>query len=160
MPVKIIVTADFTLPLPEGWDDRSAEGRTMNPQLAITFEAHGRSLGFAPIVVQKVPLPGGSFADPTTCAETGQGLLRGGTETPGVDGTLESTAIIDGPVGKACQLRLLSHDMHTVITELHQPGNTPSTPKDVWLMTCTYAEGDGRSEAACMSALAGFRFTR
>ena len=51
-----------------------------------------------------------------------------------------SAAIIDGPVGKTCQIHLRPPQGIALITELHMTGNTPLTPKDIWLMTCNYAD--------------------
>jgi len=160
VPARIIRTADFTIPLPDGYADVSADVQKNAPQFAAAVAASKVGGGYkATIVVQKAPIPGGSFADPATCAQTGNGLMTGGTKSPGIKGTLESAAIVDGPVGKTCQIRLLAPDGISVITELHKTGNTALTPKDVWLMTCNYADGDQDSEAVCRSTLAGFRFT-
>ena len=160
IPARVIKTADFTLPLPDGYDDISADIQKNAPQFATAFAASKLGGGYkATITVEKVPIPGGSFADPATCAQTGNGLMAGGTKSPGIKGTLKSAAIIDGPVGKTCQIHLLAPEGISLITELHKPGNTWLTPKDVWLMTCNHADGDQGSEAICRSTLAGFRFT-
>ncbi len=110
------------------------------------------------IVVQKVPIPGGTFADPALCAQTGHGLVHGGTVAAGTGATLLSAAIVDGPFGKTCQIHLRAPEGIALIAELFEPENTPATPKDVWLMTCNHADGDAAAEAACRAALAGFRF--
>jgi hypothetical protein len=154
-----IETEDFALPLPDGYADVSAALHEEASNPAVVLRASTSTRDDPPtIVVRKVPLPGGSFDDPTTCARTGEGLVTGGAEAPGTGGTLLSAAIIDGPVGKTCQIHLRAPRGMALITELHLPGNTPGTPKDLWLMTCNYAEGDGAAEATCRSALAGFRF--
>ena len=155
----VVATGDFTLPLPEGYRDISSEVQKKEAHLVVVFEANRLHKGYRPtIAVRKVPIPGGSFADPATCAETGKGLLTGGMEAAGTEGTLKRAAIIDGPVGKACQIHLLAPEGIALITELHRPGNTPSTPQDIWLMTCNHADGDEDAEATCRSTLAGFRF--
>ncbi|MDQ3337130.1 MAG: hypothetical protein M4D80_18365 [Myxococcota bacterium] len=160
VPARVITTADFTLLLPDGYDDVTADIQKNAPQYAAAFAVSKSSGGYkATIVVQKVPIPGGSFADPASCAQTGNGLMTGGTESPGINGTLKSATIIDGPVGKACQIHLLAPEGISLITELHKPGNTLLTPKDVWLMTCNHADGDQSSESTCRSTLAAFRFT-
>jgi len=154
-----IETEDFALPLPDGYADVSSALQMEAPHLAVVLRASTSTNGYTPtIVVRKVPLPGGSFDDPSTCARTGRGLVTGGTEAPGTGGTLLSAAIIDGPVGKTCQIHLRAPQGIALITELHMPGNTPLTPKDIWLMTCNYADGDESAEATCRSTLAGFRF--
>lgn len=160
-PARVIATSDFRLPLPDGYDDATAELRASAPQLAAVLAVKKPTGGYqATIAVQKARIPGGSFADPATCARTGQGLMTGGTVAPGIQGTLKSTAIIDGPVGKACQIHLVTPEGASLITELHEPGNTEATPKDVWLLTCNHEDGDQHAEAICRSTLAGFRFTR
>ena len=158
---NIIRTADFTLSLPEGYIDQSAETQKLAPHIAVTFVAKTWSMGYQPtITVQKGPLPGGSFADAATCARTGNGLMTGGTESPGIQGTLRSASLVDGPVGKTCQIHILAAEGIALVTELHRPGNTPTTPQDLWLMTCNHADGDRSAESICRSTLAGFRFTR
>jgi hypothetical protein len=157
----VIETRDFTLPFPEGYSDKTAELQKSTPHVAIALVASTRRMGHEPtIVVQKAPIPGGTFADPAICAQTGNGILKGGTMTPGTGGTLKSAEIVDGPVGKTCQIHIVTREGVALITELYQPGNTPSTPQDVWLLTCNYADGDALSEARCRSTLAGFRFTK
>ncbi len=117
-------------------------------------------MGFQPtIALQKAPIPGGTFADPAMCTQTGSGMIHGGTAANGTGGTLKSAAIIDGPVGKACQIYLVAPGGVALITELNKSGNTAMAPTDVWLMTCNFADGDTASEAACRASLAGFRFT-
>lgn len=161
VPARIIETRDFTLPLPDGYDDATADLQKSSPQVDVVLATNQVNGEYqTTITVQKVPIPGGSFADPAECARTGKGLMTGGTESPGIKGTLKSTAIIDGPLGKACQIQLLAPQGILLITELHQPGNTWTTPQAVWLMTCNHADGDQRAEATCRSTLAGFRFTR
>jgi hypothetical protein len=153
-----IETDEFALPLPRGYVDRSDVFRKKAPCLLVVLEASESSHGYQPtIVVQKVPLPGGSFADPSTCLQTGKGLVAGGTEAPGTGGTLSSATVVDGPLGKTCQIELHAPEGVALITELHEPGNTLLTPKPLWLMTCNYGEGDDVAEAACRSALTGFR---
>jgi hypothetical protein len=156
-----VETEDFALPLPDGYADVSADFHKEPLPLAVVLRARASTQGngYPPtIVVWKVPLPGGSFDDPSTCARTGRGFITGGTEAPGTGGTLLSAAIIDGPVGKTCQIHLRAKEGIALMTELHMPGNTPLTPKDIWLMTCNYADGDESAEATCRSTLAGFRF--
>lgn len=157
--IKVVETEYFMLPLPKGYDNVSATFQKDAPHLSVVFTANKMIDGYQPtITVQKAPIPGGSFADPTTCAQTGNGLMTGGTEAPGIEGTLKSATIIDGPVGKTCQIHLLAPEGIALITELHRPGNTPTTPHDVWLMTCNHADGDKNSEAICRSTLSDFRF--
>jgi hypothetical protein len=111
------------------------------------------------IVVRKVPIPGGSFDEPADCAQTGRGLVEGGIlEEPPSGGVLKSAQIIDGPAGKTCQIHLVAPEGVALITELHRPGNTRSSPKDIWLMTCNHADGNAQAESACRFALSGFRF--
>jgi hypothetical protein len=156
---RTIETADFVLPLPDGYDDASAVFRQRAPRLSVVLQARTSFHDYQPtIVVQKAPIPGGSFDDPSECTRTGKGLITGGTEAPGTGGELLSAAIIEGPVGKTCQIHLRAPEGMALITELHRPGNTVLTPKDIWLMTCNHADGDGSAEATCRSTLAGFRF--
>jgi hypothetical protein len=158
-PTKIIETEHFALPLPGGYADATSEFQKEAPQLSVVLRASTSSNGYQPtIVVRKVPIPGGSFADPSTCTQTGKGIVAGGTEDPGTGGTLLSAAIVDGPLGKTCQIHLRAPEGIALITELHRPGNTPQTPQDIWLMTCNHADGDKDAETICRSTLAGFRF--
>lgn len=157
-PTKVIETEHFTLPLPRGYADATSEFQKEAPQLSVVLGADTLSNGYKPtIVVQKAPIPGGSFGDPSTCTQTGNRIVTGGTEAPGTGGTLLSAAIIDGPLGKTCQIHLRAPEGIALITELYRPGNTPRTPQDIWLMTCNHADGDKNAEKACRSTLAGFR---
>jgi hypothetical protein len=155
---QMIETQDFALPLPADYADMSSAFKKKAPHLVVGLEANKLSDGYQPtIVILKAPIPGGSFADPSTCSQTGKGLVTGGTEDPGTGGTLLSASIIDGPLGKTCQIQLRAPEGIALITELHETGNTPLTPHDIWLMTCNYADGDKIAEATCRSTLAGFR---
>jgi hypothetical protein len=154
-----VTSEDFTVPLPSGYADVSAEFRAEAPELSVVLRAKESSRGYQPtIVVRKVPIRGGSFADPATCGETGRGVVAGGTAGPGTGGTLLSATTIDGPIGKTCQIHIRAPQGIALITELHQPGNTPATPQEIWLMTCNHGDGDRDAEAACRWTLAGFRF--
>ena len=154
---KVVKTEELSLPLPHGYRDKTAQ--LSKAGTVLVFVATVSSDSYRPtITLVKVPIPGGSFADSATCAQTGSGLVRGGTDGPGTGGVLKSAAIIDGPVGRTCQIHLVAPEGIAVITELHRPANTPQSPKDVWLMTCNYANGNDAAEAACRSTLAGFRF--
>lgn len=156
-PTRLIEREQISLPLPDGYYDASAEVSGAN--IVLVLAAKESSKGYRPtITLMKAPLPGGTFADPATCAETGRGFVTGGTDAPGAGGALKSAQVIDGPVGKACQIHLVTSQGVAIITELNGPGNTPRTPQDVWLMTCNHAEGDNVAEAKCRAALAGFRF--
>jgi hypothetical protein len=158
-PSPIVETEHFALPLPEGYADATSELRKDAPQLSMVLRAKTPSNGYRPtIVVRKVPIPGGSFADPSLCTQTGRGIVNGGTDAPGTGGTLLSASIVEGPLGKTCQIHLSAPDGIALITELPRPGNTPLTPQDMWLMICNHADGDANAEAACRSALARFRF--
>jgi hypothetical protein len=129
--------------------------------LVLVFLAKERRAGYqASIAIRKIAIPGGSFADPLTCLETGRGLVLGGSEAPPTGGTLKSAEIIDGPLGKTCQIHLAAEEGVALITELHRPGNSPQTPQAIWLMTCNHADGDAAAEATCRSTLASFRFLR
>lgn len=169
---------EFTVPVPDGYEDRSAE-LGFEAWGGVALEATELRLGFRPsIAVQKATLPGGSFGDPATCAETGEGLFRDSLRDPPVAGSLQGTQIIEGPTGPACQIRLVgdiegntaaerragrvdgASQAVAVITELARPGNAMATPQELWVMTCNHAPGDDRAEAACASALAGFRLIR
>ena len=154
---NVVTTEELSLPLPDGYRDETAE--LSKDGIVLVFAANESSKAYRPtIAVLKVPIPGGSFADPATCAQTGSGLVRGGTDAPGTGGVLTSAAIIDGPVGRTCQIRLVAPAGVAVITELHRPGNTPQNPKEIWLLTCNHADGDDAAEATCRSTLAQFRF--
>ena len=158
-PTKVVETDDFTLALPDGYADVSGDFKEQKPQLSVVLRANAQRLGHqATIVVRKAPLPGGSFDDPAVCTQTGNGLVTGGSAGGGTGGTLVRAAIIDGPVGKTCQIHLRAPAGVALITELHRPGNTPASPQDLWLMTCNHADGDESAEATCRSTLAGFRF--
>jgi hypothetical protein len=143
----------FTMPLPAGYIDDSAAFRKDKPDLSVVLTSAKESGGsIATIVVRKAKVPGGSFADQTACDETAKGLVAGEPSW-----TLLSTRIADGAVGKSCQVKLKAPQGLALITELHKPDNTREAPKDVWLMTCNYGEGDDGAEKACLTALAGFR---
>lgn len=158
-PTRVIETEHFILPLPGGYADATSELRTESPRLSVVLRASTMSNGYQPtIVVRRVPLPGGTFADPSACTQTGKGIVTGGTEEPGTGGTLLSASIIDGPLGKACQIHVRAPEGIALITELYKPGNTALAPKDVWLMICNHAYGDIDAEKSCRFALAGFRF--
>lgn len=145
------------VPVPEGYRDATAEVPKGNIVLVLAGREPAR--GYLPtITIQKVPIPGGSFDDPATCAQTGSGIVKGGTESPGTGGVLKGALIIDGPLGKTCQVHLVAEVGVAIITELHRPGNTPLTPQDIWLMTCNHADGDSAAEAVCRRTLAGIRF--
>jgi hypothetical protein len=145
------------LPIPAGYRDATTEfpGSGFDVVLA---KSEGNERYGSTIVIRKVPLPGGSFDEPAECAQTGRGLIEGGSEDPGTGGTLKSAEIIDGPVGKTCQIHLVAPQGVAIITELHRPGNSRSTPQDIWIMTCNHVEGNAAAESACRFALAGFRF--
>jgi hypothetical protein len=156
-PTRLVEREQIRLPVPDGYYDASAEAPGAN--IVLVLAAKESSKGYRPtITIMKAPLPGGTFADPATCAETGRGFVTGGTDAPGTGGVLKNAQVIDGPVGKACQIHLVAPQGVAIITELDGPGNTPLTPQDVWLMTCNHAEGDDVAEARCRAALAGFRF--
>lgn len=153
----LVEAKDFTLPIPAGYRDASSE--YANERILVVLTANGPKNGYdTTITVQKVPIPGGSFDDPEECIRTGHGLVSGGTDAPGTGGTLKSADIIAGPVGKTCQIQLVAPQGVAIVTELHQPGNTPSTPKEIWLMTCNHSDGDEVAESVCRFVLAGFRF--
>jgi hypothetical protein len=145
----VIQTKDFTLPLPKGYGDESAAIQRTAPQFAVALVAKKVNHGLLPtITVMKEPAPQGSSADAAACTETGNGVAKGGT--------LERAEIVDGPLGKTCQIEIRNADAIVVITELHEP----QAPADVWLLTCNHGDGDKDAEARCRSTLAGFRFTR
>jgi hypothetical protein len=150
-------TNEFTLPIPAGY--RNATEEFAGAGFAIVLAQNKVTEPYsATIVVRRVPIPGGSFDQPAECRQTALGLVQGGTEAPGTGGTLKSAEIIDGPVGKTCQIHLIAPQGVALITELHRPGNSRSTPKDIWLMTCNHGEGNALAESACRFALSGFRF--
>jgi hypothetical protein len=150
-------TNDFKLPIPAGY--RNATAEFPGGGFAVVLAKNETTERYrSTIVIRRVPVPGGSFDDPSECERTGRGLIRGGTDAPGTGGTLNSARIIDGPIGKTCQIQLTAREGVAVLTELHQPENSRSSPKDIWLMTCNYADGDALAESACHLALSGFRF--
>lgn len=155
--VASVETNDFTLSIPAGYRDATRE--LASADFDIVLARGSESGGYeATIVVRKVPIPGGSFDDPTECRNTGNGLVQGGALEPGTGGELKSARIVDGPVGKTCQIHLVAPQGVAILTELHLPGNTRSSPKEIWLMTCNHAEGDAAAESECRVALSGFRF--
>jgi hypothetical protein len=142
----------FAMPLPAGYVDDTAAFRKDKPDLSVVLTSAKESGGsIATIVVRKAKVPGGSFADPTTCMETGKGLVAG-------EGwTLLDARVVDGALGKSCQVKLKAPQGLALITELHKADNTREAPKDVWLMTCNHPEGDAEADNACSVALAGFQ---
>jgi len=154
---ETITAGAFVVPVPDGYYDATAQVPKGN--IVLVLAARESARGYLPtMTIQKVPIPGGSFDDAATCAQTGRGLVQGGTESPGTGGVLKSALIIDGPLGKTCQVHLVAPVGVAIITELHRPGNTPLTPQDIWLMTCNHADGDDTAEAVCRHTLSGIRF--
>jgi hypothetical protein len=92
------------------------------------------------------PAVAGHITDLAACSATARNFA-------GPDGALKKAAMIDGPVGRACQTHVVAPQGVALITELHRPHET-------WLMTCKHAEGDPRSEAICRRTLATFRFAK
>jgi hypothetical protein len=157
VPTAWAEASEFTLPIPTGYRNATTEFPGAEFDVVLARNA-ARDSSQSTIVVRRVPIPGGSFDDPKECEQTGRGLISGGTDSAGTSGTLKSAQIIDGPVGKTCQIHLVAPQGVAILTELHRPGNSPSTPKDIWLMTCNHVDGDAAAESACRFALSGFRF--
>jgi len=157
---------EFTLPIPDGYRNATAEfpGAGFSVVLAKNEETEldeneETERYRSAIVIRKVSIPGGSFDEPTECAQTGRGLVQGGMFDQSGDGyILKSAQIIDGPVGRTCQIHLIAPQGVALITELHRPGNSRSAPKGIWLMTCNHVDGDDLAESACRFALSGFQF--
>ena len=150
-------TSDFRLPIPAGYRNATAEFPDAAFSVVIAKNEAAERYR-STIVLRRVPIPGGSFDEPSACEQTGRGLVLGGTDEPGTGGMLKSAQIIDGPVGKTCQIHLIAPQGVALLTELHRPGNSRSSPKDIWLMTCNYVDGDALAESMCRFALSGFRF--
>lgn len=154
---NVVQTEELALTLPNGYHDATAQLRRAN--IVLVFAKPDSSKAFqTTITIIKAPVAGGSFADAATCAETGRGLVAGGIDAPGTGGVLKSTRVIDGPVGKACQVHLVAPEGVALITELHRSPNTPQSPKQLWLMTCNHVDGDIAAEEACRATLASFHF--
>lgn len=153
-------TDEFSVPIPVGYDDVTAEWGIDGVDLVLAGSPHQ---DYRPtITLRKVPVPGGSFADPVECARTGRGLMQGGPEDTPFEGTLRSAEIVDGPLGETCQVHLVATQGVALITELHDTANTPTNPKPVWLMVCNHADGDDVAETVCRCVLSGigFRFRK
>jgi hypothetical protein len=148
-------SADIAIPVPEGYADVTFGAAPDDPGIVVVLAATPDPDVIRTITVRKVPIPGGSFADEATCAETGAGLV---SREP--SWTLVSVGIIAGPLGDTCQVRIRAPEGIAVITELHLPGNTPRAPKDVWVLVCNHAEGDIPAETTCRSTVDGFRLLR
>ena len=156
-PTRLVETEQLSFPIPDGYHDASAE--VTRKDIVLVLAAREPSKGYRPtITIMKALAPGGTFADPARCAGAGRWFVTGDADDPGTGGALKSARVIDGPVGKACQIHLVTPQGVAIITELDSPGNTSLTPKDVWLMTCNHADGDDLAEVKCRSTLAGFRF--
>ena len=149
----------FSVPLPAGYEDATRELQRTAPELTMVLRSEKLSKGYQPtITIRKARLPGGTFAEPAACAEAGRGLTNGLDDDQAGAWTLLSASIIDGPVGRTCQIELKAPEGMSIITELFTPGNTRAAPKEVWLCTCNHAEGDDAAKALCQSTVAGFRF--
>jgi hypothetical protein len=139
--------ATFTVALPVGYEEVAA-GLEKRPEARyppVVLAANETRRGLRPtITLQNTPVPGGTMADPAECRRAAEGLA-------GDDWRLRSASIIDGPVGKTCQIELLAPEGVALITELNRPNET-------WLMTCNHADGDAEAERVCRSTLASFRF--
>jgi hypothetical protein len=85
-------TNEFTLPIPAGYRNATAEfpGGGFSVVLAKNETAERYQ---STIVIRRVPIPGGSFDDPSECEQTGRGLIHGGTDAPGTGGMLNSVQI-------------------------------------------------------------------
>ena len=145
---RIINGARFSFPLPEGYEDitsglsESQRGRQM-----VVVIAEATTAGTQPtIVFQKAPVPA-RIQDPAGCKRTGEQLASG------VKGKLLRSAIVAGPVGKACQMELVGMPGVAFITELDVPGET-------WLMTCNHAEGDAAADKVCKATLAAVKVVK
>src|SRR5689334_5152296 len=90
-PTRLAEREDVSLPVPDGYYDASAEVSGASTDIVLVLAAKESSKGYRPtITIMKAPIPGGTFADPALCAETGRGFVNGGTKAPGTGGVLKS----------------------------------------------------------------------
>lgn len=141
----------FSFPMPDGYADIG--GKLDRPGF-VALEAKQSSRGYRPtIAFQRTPIAGGSMGDPTTCTNSGTSVAGG------ANGKLVSASIVDGPVGKTCQIHIVAPAGVALITELNLL-DAKGLPRETWLMTCNHAEGDAAAERTCRQTLAGFKLTR
>ena len=151
--------ARFTLPAPPGLKDITSEYGT-SAEVKAVYAAAPDAHGLQTIIVGRLMDPPGSFAEPAACSKLAEVIARGDAEpTSDYVYKVRTAAIVDGPVGKACQFDLAGPgtELDQLVTELAPPGHTRATPKEVLLFKCQYPRDDREAVAACRSALATFR---
>lgn len=148
---KVVTTKRFSFVLPEGYEDISS--KFQKPDF-VALEAQRTSPGYSPtIVLQRVPVAGGSMGDPTICTSTGKSIASD------VNGKLQSASIISGPLGKTCQIHIVAPSGVSLITELNVMQER-GLPKETWLMTCNHADGDKIAQRLCKETLAALKFSK
>lgn len=92
-------TDEIEMAIPTGYEDATAKLAIPNASFTLLFREW--VMGFQPSIVlpRIVPL-GGSFADPGKCRASGMSLTADPTWR------LLTAKVIDGPLGKACQIHL------------------------------------------------------
>ncbi len=141
----VVVGDEFTFPMPEGWEDISAAVHHAGGP-ATTVAVAPRQRGKpkpASLFVQRAPVQTRT-TDAAACMDIGH------TMASTLKAKLEHARMIAGPIGQACQIRLVAPVGVAIITELDAPQAT-------WLMTCNHSHGDAVAEAICASTLAGFK---
>jgi hypothetical protein len=145
--LKRFVGESFSFPIPEGYAPLSTEWAAPERHLVV-FSAGVAVRGFEPtITFQRAGVYGGTAGDAGLCTWTAKSTAGG------VGGKVTSAALIDGPAGKVCQMRIVAPEVVALITELISATET-------WIMTCNHADGDDGSEQVCRMVLAGFQFTK
>ncbi len=146
-----IAGKSFTLPVPDGYGDVTVQLKKMRPDVkdVVAIASHTTHGGArANIVI--VPTNNNDdldLADPKQCALGAQDMLQ---QHKG--GKSKSSAIVDGPTGKTCQISILADSgIVTVFTVLRGP-------KDSWMMTCTFGEGDADAWKVCQATVTQVKF--
>lgn len=146
---KVVVSKRFTFVLPEGYADVS--DRRDEPGF-IMLEAQRPSRGHRPaMVIQKNPSAGGSREDSAACSKMGDLIAHA------LAGKLKSAPVVPGPLGKTCQMHIITPQDVVLITELNVMH--AGILEETWLMTCNHAVGDNAAEKVCKETLARLKLT-
>jgi hypothetical protein len=144
----------FSFPIPDGYEDVSAAlaGGNAGDLVGAAAKKHAAGKEPATIVVQPANVAA-KTRDPRACQAIAEAMADG------VHGKLERAEIIAGPLGPACQMRIVARLQRekndagleeAIITEI-------SSEQKTWLMTCNHDAGDAAAAKVCGRAVAGFR---
>lgn len=153
---RSVTTAEVELPVPEGYEDITANMQKEIPEVAVALSAKpeaGRAVGTV-IVLQKAPLPTGAI-DEAACAERAKTVVFGAPAPAGSQAKLRGTKVVTWFAGRACEIEFISPEGGaTIATELYDRDTTGEPSRDSWLLICQYDDGDDRAVAVCRSTRA------